>query len=56
MKETMKKKLTNMVVDTAIHTAAMPNQCCPFLFGEAKSKMNLTSADYMELVKHFKKS
>lgn len=56
MKETMKKKAANKIVETAIHTAAMPNQLCPLFLGEAKSNLNLTSADYMELARHFKKS
>lgn len=51
----IKKKVANTVVNAAIQSSAMPNQVCFWLFGEAKSKMDLTSADYMELANHFKK-
>ena len=49
MKKEGMKKVTNMIVDMAAKSAAMPAQCCFFFMGKPKTEIELTLNDFKEL-------
>jgi len=52
--ETVKKAVTNTIVEMAVQTAKMPNQKCMLVFGKPKAKQDLALSDYLNLADYVK--
>lgn len=54
MKNKVSEKVSKVIIKAAVETANMPNQVCPFLFGEPHSDLAINSSDYKNMVAFMK--